>query len=324
MAKKFLVLILALGVITVAAFSCMRPEGKEITEEPDITAEADEAAQTETGVKTYCFFGLDTRTPDDRGRSDVIMLIRVDNEAEDMKVVSVYRDTLMEMGGLAKANAAYAYGGPNYAVDTLENNLDLDIDGYVSADFKAVIDIINILGGVTLDVTDEEAGYANSYISEMNDLYKLNSAPLGAGTQTLDGVQAVGYARVRYTEGWDYKRTERQRTLLGLMAEKFREADDETQNAVLDKFFSEFYTDMTEADVSNMVDHVMSYEVSENAGFPKYKKGVSIASLGSCVAPSDLEKTVKWLHEFLYGDTEYEPSEEVRTIGGTISGAAGE
>lgn len=324
MTKKILLIILMLSMITVAAFGCMRPNGTPADTDDESVTPTAEAIEPEPEVSTYCFFGLDNRSADDKGRSDVIMLVRADNEAEDIRVVSVYRDTLMDIGGLTKANGAYEYGGPFYAVDMLEKNLDIDIDGYVSAEFIAVIDMIDRLGGITLDITDEEAEYANAYIREMNEMYDRHSRPLKGGTWNLDGVQAVGYARVRYTEGWDYKRTERQRTVLSLMIDKFRNADDETQNAVLDTFFSDFYTDMTEAEVSNMADHILSYSFSETAGYPKYRKGVSVAGLGSCVAPKDMNRNVKWLHEFLYGETGYTPSEDISLISSEITSITGE
>ena len=271
------------------------------------------------GVKTYCIFGLDARDPEQQSRSDVIMLVRVDNDAENIKLVSVYRDTLMDAGEVMKCNAAYAYGGAYYATGMLEDNLDIKIDGYVSSDFKSAIEMIDMLGGVELEVTDEEAGYANNYVKEMNRLYEMDAPMLEAGKHVLCGAQAVGYARVRYTEGWDYKRTERQRTVFALMVDKLRNADEDTKKAVIDKVLTTLHTDMSESALSAMTDSVLNYEIVDNTGFPQYKKGMSVSGLGSCVVPTDLVKNVVWLHEYLYGEKDYEPSEKVKEISEEIA-----
>lgn len=315
--KKVLLIILTLLVVTVLGLMYSEKQHNETSVSKDEVIPTADAIDNE---QTYCFFGLDTRTPDDRGRSDVIMLIRVNKETENIKVVSVYRDTLMDMGGLIKCNSAYEYGGPFYAMDMLEKNLDLDIDGYVSAEFLSVINMIDALGGVNLDLTDEEVRYSNQYISEMNELYHKDSPLLEPGKQKLNGVQAVGYSRVRYTEGWDYKRTERQRTILNLMAEAFKKADADTQEKVMRIFFEDFYTDMSEQDITNMADSVVTYDFAETAGFPRYKKGVTVPGLGSCVAAKDYVRNVTWLHEFLYGDDSYMPSSEVTETAKAVEG----
>ena len=140
-------------------------------------------------------------------------------------MVSIYRDTYLDMdttdGSFAKANAAYSKGGPTQAISMLNKNLDLDITDYVSVDFNAVADCVDLLGGITMDITDEEAAIMNGetehqdYIGEVAQVTGKEAHYLdGGGTYNLDGVQATAYARIRYTAGDDYRRALRQRTVI--------------------------------------------------------------------------------------------------------------
>lgn len=317
MLKKIFYIFL-IATILLSLTGCKKDSSEEIV--PKQEAEQIEHTQPVISrVKTYAFFGLDTRPNSESSRSDVIMLIRLNPEQEDIKILSVYRDTLLDVDGLKKCNAAYSLGGANKAMRMLENNLDISVDGFMSADFKTVADIIDDLGGVDIDITEEEAYYANSYIKEMNKLYNENIADISSGSQHLNGIQAVAYSRIRYTEGWDYKRTERQRTVLSLIFQKFQKADNLVQKTVITRAFENIYTDMNENTAINLIQDISTYKCTDNAGFPKYKTGRSIEGQGDCVLPNDLTKNVKWLHEFLYDEENYEPSDKVKKINEQIN-----
>ena len=294
----------------------VEPTIKAATKLPEEKLEMD-------NIETYCLFGLDTRVPENKGRSDFIMLITVNNENKNIKLVSVYRDTLMDDGGLDKCNAAYAYGGAYEAMDMLERNLDLSIKGYVSMDFLAAINAIDKVGGIDLDITGEEAYFANSYVKSMNKLYDKSSPELAAGEQHLDGLQTVAYARVRYTEGWDYKRTERQRTVLELLVEKLRVMPENERNEIILELLTDMNTDLSQTYLTQMVDAVINYDITDSYGFPKYKKGMSFTELGDCVVPDDLIKNVIWLHKNILDEEDYKPSEEVKRINSMVNDIAG-
>ena len=315
MFKKIFSIILIL-IMAVSLSACK----KEPIEEPTDTTEITETPQLPASrVKTYAFFGTDARPNDTSARSDVIMLLRIDPEKEDIKIASVYRDTLLDYNGLRKCNSAYAIDGPKGAVKMLENNLDIEIEGYIAANFNTVADIIDLMGGVDIELTGEEAYFANNYIHEMNRMYKKDIGDVAPGMQHLNGIQAVAYARIRYTEGWDYKRTERQRTILTLLFEKMKTADKTQKSIVLEKAFEEIYTNMNEGVTARIIEDSIKYECSDNEGFPKYKTGKSIEGQGDCVIPNDLVKNVKWLHKFLYDETEYEPTETIKNINEQIN-----
>ena len=163
-------------------------------------------------------------------------------------MVSVYRDTLLDLseGTYQKCNAAYSYGGPVMAINMLNMNLDLDIEDYVTVDFGAIADAIDLLGGVEIDVKEEEIQYINKYINETarsagKEAHRVEKS----GLQLLDGSQATTYARIRSTAGGDFTRTERQRLVIEKMFDKALKADLGTINAIIDKVFPQVSTSFT-------------------------------------------------------------------------------
>lgn len=177
-----------------------------------------EEVEHQTGVVTFALFGLDSRTGQlDRGTlSDTMIIAVLDRETKEITMSSVYRDTLVQMedGSYNKANAAYAFGGPQEAISMLNRNFDLNIEDYVSVNFNALVNVIDALGGVDLDVTEEEVPHLNNYQVETSKVVGQERIPLEhGGMQTLNGVQAVSFARIRIIGG-DQQRTERQRRLI--------------------------------------------------------------------------------------------------------------
>ena len=212
---------------------------------PDKLAISEEAEISGTGYLTVALFGLDTRATDEEmgARSDTIMVASLNRETKEIKLVSVYRDTLLQLsdGTYNKANAAYAYGGEEEAVAMLNKNLDLNIEHYVSVDFSVLVHVIDALGGIDINVEEAENGmdiipYLNNYVVEVIKNTGVDSAPFTQlGQQHLNGVQATAYARLRYGGGDDYKRTERQRQVLEQIAIKAQKAKLSTINKIIDK-----------------------------------------------------------------------------------------
>ena len=156
------------------------------------------------------------------------------------KLISVYRDTFLNVKDdtYGKINSAYAKGnGAKGAIAALNKNLNLDIVDYVVVDFGALVDAVDLLGGVELTLTDQEVQIMNdNYIDEINSVTNHNSSKLsGGGVHTVDGVQALAYCRIRYTAGNDFKRTERQRTVLTKMIEKAKGSGITTIGSMIEK-----------------------------------------------------------------------------------------
>lgn len=287
-----------------------------------------------SGYTNIALFGLDNRSNGDfdTGRSDCIMIASINNDTKEVRLVSVYRDTFLNMSDdtYSKANAAYAAGGPKQAVAMLNMNLDLDIKDYVAVDFNAVADCVDALGGITLDITDEEAAIMNGetghqdYIGEIEQVTGKKSSHLkGGGTYNLDGVQATAYARIRYTAGDDYRRALRQRTVLSKMVEKAKKADIATLNKIVNSVFDEILTTYSNSEIISMAAYLQSYELVETAGFPYYKNSGNVGKQGDCVIPCDLKDNVAALHEYLFKDETYTPSDKVIAISQKIVSKTG-
>lgn len=284
-------------------------------------------AYRDTGPYTnIALFGLDSREGElGKGvQSDSIMIASINNETNDVTLTSVFRDTLLQQqdGTYEKANSAYHDGGPEAAISMLNRNFDLDITKYVTVNFNALVDVIDMLGGIEVDLTQEEAFYTNGYAAETARVVGQEMVPIEeeAGTQLLDGVHAVGYARIRYTDGNDFKRTERQREVLQKVADKAKKADILTLNKILDKVFPQISTNLTVSDMMGFATNILDYNIVNTSGFPyevTTSENVKKHS-GSYVVPIGFANNVSRLHEELFGETDYQPSEKVQQIDSDI------
>lgn len=271
------------------------------------------------GYWTIAIFGLDSRNSSlgSGNNADVNMICNVDQGTGEIKLVSVYRDTYLnvsEKNSYHKINSAYLRGGPEQAVMALNKNLDLDIDEYVTFNWKAVADAINILGGIDLEISKAEYYYINAFITETVQATGVASTHLKqAGLNHLDGVQAVAYGRLRLMDS-DYARTERQRKVISLAFEKMKKADWATVNNLIQTVFPQVSTSVDIHDLLNMGRILPRYHLTETMGFPSERKEVNLGRKGACVIPDTLESNVIELHQFLFGDELYEPTSLVRSI----------
>lgn len=270
---------------------------------------------------TVALFGIDSRDMEDidSSNSDVIILASVNNSTGEIKLASVYRDTCLKTGKnrYKKVNEAYGIGGPKKAVEVLNENLDLQIDDYVAVNWAAVATAINMLGGVDIDITEKEFKYVNAYITETVNSTGIPSVHLEApGPNHLDGVQAVAYSRLRYTDN-DFKRTERQRLVISLMLEKAKKSDMNTLNGIMNTVFPMIASSVDMSDVISLAKGILKYHLSETTGFPFEHTEKRVEGM-DYVFPKDLTKNVSELHKFLYGTEGYEPSEAVRKISETV------
>ena len=275
----------------------------------DVAIELD--SETKEALKGYtniALFGLDNRSTGnyDGGNSDCIMIASINNDSKEVKLISVYRDTFLSVKDdtFNKINSAYAYGGPRGAIAALNKNLNLDITNYVAVDFAAVVDAVDLLDGIELTLTDQEVKIMNdNYIDEINEVTKHSSSKLSSGgTYTVDGVQALAYCRIRYTAGDDFKRTERQREVLGKMIEKAKGSSISTVSSLIDSMFGEISTSFTSKEILSLASSVMDYELAGNHGWPFELCTGNFGSKGSIVVPTDLETNVVELHEYLFGE----------------------
>ena len=280
------------------------------------------------GYTNFALFGGDSRNGnvDKNLNTDTIIVVSLNNETKEVKMVSVYRDTLLDVskGSIQKCNSAYARGGATQAINMLNMNLDLDIQQYVTVNWKAVTDVVDMLGGIDLDVSEAEWKAVNKYIDETGMVAGKKAKHLThAGVQTLDGVQAVTYARIRKGVGDDYARTERQRLIIQKTVEKAMKADFGTLNRIIDKVFPQVSTNLTMTEILKYAKDLTKYKIGETSGFPFEKGGGKIPGRGDSVFPITLKKNVSLLHKFLYGTEDYQPSSKVVSISGAIDNLVG-
>lgn len=290
------------------------------------------------GYTTIGLIGLDGRDGELKSgaRSDTMIIASINNDTKKVKLVSVYRDTYLRIGEDSegngqydKANAAYKKGGPEQFLSMLNTNLDLNVTDFVSVDFQAVAEAVELLGGIDVELKEEEVVNLNNYCVETSKVTGMDYTPLEekAGVHHLNGVQAVSYARIRYTSGNDFRRAARQREVIYKIVEKAKNSDIATLSKILDKVFPKVYTSFTKAEILQMGMSMMSYDIEDQTGFPfdhLYGERVKDAMGGlDVVLPVTLESNAIKLHEFLYPEDSYTPSDEVKAYSQRIVDKSG-
>ena len=278
------------------------------------------------GYTTVALFGGDSREGQLGAgtHADTIIIASIDNKTKEIRLVSIYRDTFLKQKDdkYNKANSAYFRGGPEEAISMLNENLDLDIEDYVTVDFKALVDTIDLMGGIEIDIQEEEVQYMNEFLQETADVAGTEANFIEhAGEQKLDGAQAVTYARIRSTAGGDYKRTERQRLVIEKIFEKAVKTKISTINKIIDKVFEQVSTSFSLKEALGLAAGVADYQLGETAGFPFEKQDdVRYKNCGSVVVAQGLAENVQELHTFLYPNEEEKPvSDTVQQISDDIA-----
>ncbi len=294
-----------------------------------------DVAENETmkGYRNIALFGVDSTTgslgkdKESKTRSDTIIIASINEETKEVKLVSVYRDTFLNLGNdtYTKCNAAYQKGGPEQAMQMLNTNLDMDIKDFVTIGFKGLKDVVDALGGVEIEITKGEISHLNNYQYSMAEDMKIEYTPVKEpGVQTLNGLQTVAYCRIRQI-GNDFQRTERQRTVLTQISEKAKTMSASQLTTIAESAFEEVYTSLELKEILDLIQVIGEYEIVDSAGFPQMDMLTTgtIGSHGSCVVPLDLAESVVWLHEFLFEEEGYEVTERVQTNSDTIDEKTG-
>lgn len=332
---EFFVLLIAIGVLYVITTTTREIERTNIDTEKIIIN--DEVVETKTekkkeevkvskGYRNIALFGVDARDGDlGKGtRSDTIMIASINLDTHEIKLVSVYRDTYLNLGNDAynKCNGAYAKGGPEQAITMLNMNLDMDITDYVTVGFSGLIEAIDALGGVEIEVTEAEINHLNNYQLCMSEEMGVDYIPVTeTGKQTLNGMQATAYCRIRYTKGDDFKRAERQRDVLGAMIIKAKDAPLTSLKDAVTAVLPSINTSLGVNEILSVLGTVAEYNVVASEGFPfeGERAPTTVGSKGACIVPTTLEENVIMLHELLYTEENYTPSKQVKELSGEIA-----
>lgn len=243
------------------------------------------------------------------GNSDSMILASINSKTKTIYMTSFMRDLYANIPnvGIRKLNSAYAIGGGPLLVSTIESNYRIDIDNYASVDFGSMAHIIDLVGGVDLEVSTQEAGYVNMYLDEQCALQGLNAADYyitGGGLTHLNGNQAVGFARIRYTsrgnEHSDYGRTSRQREILVQLMQKARSLDATTLLAVVNDMLPLITHNIDTATLTSLIANAASY-VNYDIQTDRIPYDGLYSNLGEELVP-DFEATINRLHQTIYGN----------------------
>lgn len=278
------------------------------------------------GYMNVALFGLDAKTDGElykNSRSDTTMIASINLDTGEIRLVSVYRDTYLNLGTdyYWKCNAAYSYGGAEQAVKMLNMNLDMDITDFVAVGYKGLMDVIDGLGGIYVEVDKEELKHINNYQISIAAVLKCDyTSVTDTGYQLLNGLQAAAYCRIRQTKGDDFMRAARQREVIKAIEEQAKKADLATLTRVFNDCIGDIYTSIDSEDILALIGAIADYKIVEEDGFPQadLRTTARMGAKGDCVIPLDLEANVVWLHEFLFGDEEYKVTDSVKEYGKQI------
>lgn len=337
---EIIVLLLLVGILFIYTQINKRMDNLNLDDGEDLKVQINDSvagSEVLSGYTNIALFGVDKRTEDEGmyGNSDTAIIASINNDTKEVRLASLYRDTYLRVdedsegnGIYNKCNSAYLRGGPEQAINMLNTNLDLDIEHYVSVDFSAMATAVDCLGGLDIPLTYQEIIHTNNHCVETSEQTGMDYTPIEipdpkpedetaiVDTYHLNGVQVTAYCRIRQTLSGDMGRTERQRLVLKLLADKAKSAGLGTLNDIVDKVFPLIQTNFSKSELIRLGMNIFSYSMGENTGFPvDYVMGadltVPVTGL-DCVIPTTLETNVKYLHEFLFSDEDYQPSETVK------------
>lgn len=339
----FIVEMIILVVLLIVLYSVMKVDKVEkiaIDKEHIVVNESVENNVELKGYRNIALFGVDSRDNSlgKGNRTDTIMIASVNEDTKEVKLLSVYRDTYLNLGNdtYNKCNGAYAQGGPEQAINMLNMNLDMNIEDYITIGFTGLIDVIDAIGGIEVNILEEEIRHLNNYqismvgtssdgktfVAEEGKDYIPVTQP---GYQKLNGLQATAYCRIRYV-GDDFMRTQRQRDVLTEVLEKAKTVNPSTLNKILDKVLPNISTSLDIDEMAAVLSEVASYQIVGKEGFPfdQYRSTGNLGGkVGSAVIPVDLQTNVVELHRFLFGSEEYQLSEEVKSYSQQITSVTG-
>lgn len=299
-----------------------------------------------SGTQVIALVGVDARGVEgselaESMNSDTIILCCIDHDKQEIRMVSIMRDTWMNMAKYTdeyyefdKANSAYNRGGPESMLSMLNTNLDLALSDYVTVNFKALADAIDVLGGLDIEMTNAECVHANNYNREVSEAQGVEyeaipyDEDLGddySEVRHVSGALATSYARIRYGGGDDAKRTSRQRIVINLMVQKLKQNPTKIPE-ILDKVMGNVSTSLTKNEILELGMHAVTYTMGTSYAYPFqlcYGENVVNALGEDVVIPVTLEFNVRELHEYLYPGLSYEPSAAVTEYNDYIARKSG-
>ena len=327
-----LILVIGIGGTIAAGFAVVKntlDNVGRIELDPDMIGINPQVDSELRDYRNIALLGIDARDmkDDSNVRSDAIIVASINKKTDEIKMFSVYRDTMLDLGddspGLDKVTHGYFYGGPTKMLYALNKNLDLNIKEVVVVNWKSVADTVDALGGLDIEIQESEIKEMNKYIQDTyNNIGGSNEKIKQAGMQTLNGNQAVTYARIRKdsSEG-DYRRNERMKIVVKAAFQKAKKMNVNKLEKISDDILPEIKTNLSSGDMMKMMIKLNSYKMTDSVGWP-YEVG-SYSDNGWFGPPVTLESNVSELHEQFFGQEGYVPTQDVQKISKRISARTG-
>lgn len=287
--------------------------------------------------RNILILGIDKRKGEDieSCRSDAMIIMSIKKSTGEVKMISVVRDSFLqldEVGELRidKLTHAHAYGGPVNTIRAINRNLDLNISEFVRVDWQTVADFVDNLGGLEMTIHDYEIDEMNKYIKDTNKSLEGDPTPIKkAGKQTLNGIQAVTYCRIRKVGGGDSERASRIRKTIEATISKCKNIvfDEKAEglkkiNALCDNTLPEITTNIPTKDLMELFWEQKSIEIADSVGWPYTWDGAQLSGIWYDV-PITLESNVIDLHEDIFGQKGYDPTDRVKEISELVSYESG-
>lgn len=280
----------------------------ELEEKLQMLAGEDDEIFSNKNVWNILLIGCDSRQQGENGRSDTNILVSVNRETKQVTLTSIMRDCFVAIPGHTsnRLNAAYAYGGADLLLETIEKNFGIPVEQYMAVDFYSFIEIVDAIGGVDLEITEDEIEVMNQYICNLNQLRKLpeeTDQVEHGGVLHLNGTQVLAYARIRYVGNADFDRTKRQRIILTKIFEKAKRMSLLEINDMLNLLLPQVKTNMSEKEIFSFLLHsteYLQYEV-EMLRIPVDGSYEALRIRNMEVLGVDLEKNQKVLKKEIYG-----------------------
>lgn len=302
--KKIIVILLLIIFIPAGIVTFMIKENQK--KEEIAKKEAKQEALKNEKSMNIALFGLDRRSKEEKSRADSIMVANINFETKTINLVSILRDTLVDIKGHGKdkLNHSYAYGGPELSMETINSNFDLDINKYVSVDFFSLAKVIDIIGGVDIDLKDYEANQINQNLNEINSIEKLPKETdyiQGSGLKNLNGRQAVAYCRIRKEGNGDYERTQRQRNVLKAILLKYEKLDSGKRFEVGMEMMSQVNTNIPINDIKDLQNKILSdKDFTINQHMIPFEGSFETKIIDKkWVIDANMKENIKKIHEYL-------------------------
>lgn len=269
----------------------------------------DKKTASDNDIYNILLVGVDRRDKTWNGNSDSMILVSINKKDNRVTMVSLMRDTYVDIPdvGYDKLNAAYAWGAGPLLCETITNTYKVQVDRYAAVDFFDLIDIIDIIGGVDMEITASEAEVMNGYILDMCNLMNVDGyahqVPVGGGYIHCDGVQAVAYARNRYVGNSDYQRTERQRYLIQQLMGEVKGMSVAQMTDKMQSILGHVTMNIPESEIWSMIPELpemLEYKFeTDRIPYDNMYDVIDVKGQGMLVP--DWEPTIDKLHDFIYG-----------------------